>query len=176
MFKFWTDFIIERSKPLIEKAKIDYASVTEDMAYTTGPHISPTQYREFMLPHHKKLTSFLKVHGIDIVMLDCSGNINVMMPLFLEAGFNSINVVQVNAGMDAINLRKQYGKRLTLIGNISLQSLIEGGEVLEKEVRSKVPWLIEKGGYIPSIDDIISPDVPLRNYIHYVNLLKELIL
>ena len=79
MFKFWTDFIIERSKPLVENAKIDYASVTEDMAYTNGPHISPTQYRKFMLPHHRRLTSFLEEHGIDIIMLDCSGNINVMM-------------------------------------------------------------------------------------------------
>jgi hypothetical protein len=108
-------------------------------------------------------------------MVDCSGNIDPMIPLFLETGINSLNPLEVNANMDAIELRKKYGHQLTFLGNISLQALIEGGKRMEQEVRRKVPHLIKDGGFIPCIDDIVSPDVSFSNYTHYINLLRELI-
>lgn len=173
MFSFWIDFVIATVENLVENVKIDFCWWTEDLAGTDGPMVSPKIYREFFLPYTRKATDFLKRHEIDIIMLDCSGNINSMIPLFLEAGFNSLNPVEVNAGMEALELRRKYGRQLTFMGNISLQALIEGGERLEKEVRKKVPYLIKDGGFIPCIDDIVSPDVSFPNYIRYINILKE---
>ena len=45
---------------------------------------------------------------------------------------------------------------------------------IEKEVLSKVPWLLEQGGYMPSIDHSVPPDVPFENFLFYWNLIKQI--
>jgi len=39
-----------------------------------------------MLPHYKSVTEFLRKHGIDIITVDSDGNINELIPLWLEGG------------------------------------------------------------------------------------------
>lgn len=170
---FWADFLIETFREAVEKVKVDYASFWEDMAYRKGPHISPRLFREFMLPNYRKVTRFLTEHGIDILMVDSDGNIDDLVPLFLEGGVNCLFPLEVKAGVDAVALRKRYGERLLLIGNMDKTALAKGGEAIEKEVDSKVPYLIKQGGYIPSVDHLVPPDVSFQNYAYYISLIKE---
>jgi hypothetical protein len=74
--------------------------------------------------------------------------------------------------MDALSLRERYGERLLLMGNISRQALMDGRKAVEKEFNSKVPYLVEQGGYIPAVDDMIMPDISFESYRHYINLVK----
>jgi uroporphyrinogen decarboxylase len=46
---------------------------------------------------------------------------------------------------------------------------------IERELKNKVPQLMDEGGYIPAIDRPITPDVPFENYKYYVELLRELV-
>jgi len=38
---------------------------------------------------------------------------------------------------------------------------------------SKVPFLLEQGGYIPCVDHAVPPDVTFENYCYYINLMRE---
>jgi hypothetical protein len=38
---------------------------------------------------------------------------------------------------------------------------------------SKVPFLLEQGGYFPSVDHMVPPDVTFDNYCYYINTLRE---
>jgi uroporphyrinogen decarboxylase len=38
---------------------------------------------------------------------------------------------------------------------------------------SKVPFLLETGGYFPSVDHTVPPDVTFENYCYYINLMRE---
>jgi hypothetical protein len=38
---------------------------------------------------------------------------------------------------------------------------------------SKVPFLLEKGGYFPTVDHLVPPDVTLENYQLYINTMRE---
>ncbi len=78
------------------------------------------------------------------------------------------------AGMNAVEMRKKYGKEVLLVGNIAKEVLIKGKEAIKKEVYSKVPYLMEAGGYIPSVDDEMPIEVPFQNYVYYIELLKKL--
>ena len=49
----------------------------------------------------------------------------------------------------------------------------DGPEAVEKEVYSKVPWLMEQGGYIPAVDDIIMPDISFKSFMHYAELIRS---
>ena len=59
------------------------------------------------------------------------------------------------------------------MGGIDKTKIAKGGKILEKEFESKVPRLVEDGGYIPCCDHGIPPDVSYSNYCQFVALLKK---
>jgi uroporphyrinogen-III decarboxylase len=176
---FWTDYLIESNREAVESLKgegIDYVGIWEDFAYKHGPHMSPRVFQEFMQPSYKRLTSFLRQNGIDTIFVDCDGNPTALIPLLLESGVNGLYPLEVAAGMDARVLRKEYGENLLLIGNLDKRVLLKSEEDIRKEVESKVPLLAETGGYIPSLDHTVPPNVSYNNYLIYLRILKECIL
>lgn len=177
MMDVWTEFLIETSRQAVEalKSRIDYVVIHEDMSYKHGPHVSPKLFREFMLPAFKKVTGFLKHNGIDIIFVDTDGDFRPLLQLLFEGGINGLLPNEVTAGIDVVALRKEYGRRLLFIGNIDKMALIEGKAAIEKEVKSKLPFMKEEGGYIPSLDHEVPPEVPYENYVYYINLMKGLL-
>ena len=174
MCNYVADFVIETIHKAVDEVEIDFAWIWEDMSYKTGPLCSPEQFRKFMLPCYKKVTRFLREHGIDVILVDSDGHNDILHPLFIEGGVTGIYPLEVAAGEDAVALRKQYGKELVLIGNIDKRELAKDKKSIEKEVLSKVPWLLEQGGYIPSIDHSVPPDVSFENFLFYWNLIKQI--
>jgi len=173
---FHADFLIESNRKVVESLKsegLDYAAIWEDFAYKHGSHISPKIFSEFMLPNYKKVTDFLKRNGIDVIFVDSDGDVRPLIPSLLEAGVNGLYPLEVSAGMDSVALREEYGKRLLLIGNIDKRALVKGKAAIEEEVKAKIPYLKEKGGYIPSVDHNVSPDIPYQNYVYYIDFLKK---
>jgi hypothetical protein len=160
-------------KRVVKDIKVDEADFSEDIAYKTGPLISPDMVRRFMVPRYKKIAELLRSHGVDIIFLDSDGNLEQLIPLWLESGINYVWPLEVAAGNDIVALRKKYGKDLILSGGIDKWALLKGKEAIKEEVMSKVPFLLEKGGYFPSVDHMVAPDVTLENYCYYINTLRE---
>ena len=160
-------------KRVVKDIKIDEADFWEDMAYKAGPFISPDMVRKFMVPRYKKITELLRSNGVDIIYVDCDGSVEQLVPIWLESGINYIWPLEQTAGNDAVALRKKYGKDLILGGAIDKRALAKGKEAIEKEVLSKVPFLLEQGGYFPSVDHLVPPDVSFENYCHYMNTLRN---
>ena len=42
-----------------------------------------------------------------------------------------------------------------------------------REIMSKVPWLVERGGDLPAVDHAVPPDVPLRSFIYMCELIRS---
>ena len=160
-------------KRVLKDIKVEQAHWGEDMAYDAGPLISPAMVRKFMMPRYRKATDLLRSYGVDINYMDCDGNLNELIPLWLEVGINFVWPLEVAAHNDAVALRKKYGKDLILKGNIDKRALIKGKEATREEVMSKVPFLLEQGGYFPHVDHLVPPDVPFENYCYYINLIRE---
>lgn len=174
IMSFWGDFLYQTIENVVTKLRIDYVSIWEDLSYNRGPHISPKFFREFIQPEYRKISEMLRRNGVTIFMIDTDGNCEDLIQPLLEAGVNCLYPLEVQAGMDVVKLRRKYGDKLRMIGNIDKKALIEGPEAIRREVESKVPNLIKEGGYIPSVDHEVPKDVPFRNYLYYINLLKEI--
>jgi len=172
--EYWEYFTIETVREAVEtlKDRIDMAYLFEDMAEKHGPCISPKLFREFFLPHYKNVTDFLRKNKIDRVLLDSDGNLNPLIDLIIEAGVTGLWPIEVNAGMDAISLRKKYGN-LFLVGNLDKRELAKGGEAMRKEVDSKVPVLKEMGGYIPGVDHAVHVEFTLQKFQEYAGYLQK---
>lgn len=167
-------FMMGIAQRVLKDIRVDFIRFWEDMAYKTGPLISPDMFRKFMIPRYRQVTDFLHSHGIDVIHVDSDGNINELVPLWLEVGINFHWPLEVAAGVDAIALRKKYGKDLILSGNIDKRVFARGKEAIREEVMSKVPFLLETGGYLPSLDHAFPPDISLEGFRCYLNLLREI--
>ena len=174
MMDYIVYFTVETLKKAVNEVDIDFVCFWEDMAYKTASLISPRMFRDFMLPNYKKVTSFLREKGIDILLVDSDGNIEELIPLWLEGGVNGVYPLEVAAGMDVVAMRKKFGKNLIIEGGIDKRALAKGKKEIETEVMKKVPYLLKGGGYFPGIDHSVPHDVPLENYLYYLKLIREI--
>ncbi len=156
-----------------EDADFDYAHMWEDMCYNCGPLISPRTFRDFLVPHYRRISAFLRQRGVDVLLLDCDGKIDHLLPLWLEAGVNAHFPVEVGTwGADPVTYRKQYGKQLLMMGGVSKLALAAGRQEIAAAVRHLAP-LVDEGGYIPFCDHRVPPTVPFENYWFYLAQARE---
>jgi len=78
---------------------------------------------------------------------------------------------EVQAGMDVLQVRRQFGRDLAIWGGIDKRALAMGGETMRREVDRVMP-LVEEGGYIPEPDHGIPPDVSWPDFCEYMAYLK----
>jgi len=167
------NFILTLTEKALEEVRdIDYAAFWEDMAFKTQPMISPKLFSEYLVPRYKKITDKLKNYGIDIVIVDCDGNINELVPLWLEGGVNVMFPLEINSKSDPVALRKKYGKKVLLKGGVNKIALIHGKEAIDRELE-RIKETVEGGGYIPHVDHRVPPDVSFENYLYYLKKKKE---
>ncbi len=174
MCEFHTEFILRTVERALSDLAIDYVNIWEDMAYKAGSLIAPQVVRSLMLPGYRRICEALREHGVDIIFVDCDGNIDELVPIWLEAGINGVWPLEAAAGMNPVTLRQRYGRSLLLVGGIDKRELSRGRAEVRAEVERIVPSLYGEGGYIPTVDHSVPPDVPFSNYQYFRSLLAEL--
>lgn len=167
-------FAIEILNKILPDVQPDYATYWEDMAYKAGSMIAPKTFREFMMPHYKRINRVLREKGVNTILVDSDGDTRELIPLWLESGINGHYPLEVTAGMDAVELRKEYGTDLVLIGNIDKRALVEGEKAIREELEKKIPFLLSQGGYFPALDHFVPPEVSFKNYTCYLKILREI--
>ncbi|MDH5794518.1 MAG: hypothetical protein OEZ24_00270, partial [Candidatus Bathyarchaeota archaeon] len=106
MMDFCAEFQITVLEKALDEVDVDSAVFNEDMAYKKGPMIGPRAVREFMFKPYKEMCSFLKEHSVGVIEIDSDGNGEPLIPLWLEAGLNSISPCEIAANMDPLRLRR----------------------------------------------------------------------
>lgn len=172
MMEYLTYFIMSTIKKGLSEVEFDFAAGREDMAFNKGPMISPALFNKYMVPRYKRITKLLNKHGIDIVCVDCDGNINELVGLWLESGINCMLPLEVNSGTDPVVLREKYGDRLILQGGVDKLELKKGKREIENEIK-RIEKTVLRGGYIPHLDHRCPPDIPYENYLYYLKIKKN---
>ena len=174
MIDFWSGFISETLQPLLDNLDLDAVHISEDMAYKQKAMISPEMTREFLLPVYSRWTKHILASGCPIIDMDCDGFIGELIPIWIEAGINCCDPVEVAAGNDIVQFRKTFGKKMAYIGGIDKRAIAKGGKIMKEEVMRVVPPLLEDGGFIPGCDHGVPPDVSWPHFLEYSRLLAEL--
>ncbi|MDO8685993.1 MAG: uroporphyrinogen decarboxylase family protein, partial [Clostridiales bacterium] len=171
-----TEFVIDLFSEPLKEINFDLYYIHEDMCYKNGPLMSPEHFKEFLLPCYKRFTDLLRSNGVKVILVDTDGNFEKLIPLFLESGIDGFGPIEVAAGMDPLDLRKRYGKSFCMVGGIDKREIAKGKREIENQVYNVIAPLLESGGFIPTIDHAIPPDVSLENYLYYNELRKKVIL
>ncbi|MBN2447051.1 MAG: hypothetical protein JXO22_10010 [Phycisphaerae bacterium] len=152
----------------------DGAFIYGDMAYKTGPFMSPRHYREFSYPYHKRYFDEFHKRGMP-VLFHSDGDIRPVIPDLIKAGVDAINPLESRAGMDVRELAPQYGDQLSFCGNIDVTVLTTNDrEKVYHEVSTKLAAGMAKNCYIYHSDHSIPPGVTLDTYHYVLQLLDEL--
>jgi len=138
---------------------------TDDYAYNTGPFFGLDVFEEFIFPRLKRFVDSVHKAGA-LVVKHTDGNIMPILPGIIDCGFDGIHSIDPLAGMDIGEVKRLYGDKLVLIGNIEPGNLLGLGS--KEEVAQAVREAIDKagrgGGYIVSSSNGIISIVKPENY------------
>ena len=167
------DYYVELEKQAIEYG-VDAINDSEDYCGNTGPYMSPEHFKEFVLPGLQQVIDVAKVRGIPFIK-HSDGNIWALLDMIVDAGIDAFQAVEPAAGMDIGEVKKAYGDRIALIGNVDCAQLLTFGT--PDDVRRATLECIRKaspgGGHILSSSNIIHKGVPPENYLAMIETAKE---
>ncbi len=156
--------VIDRA---VRELDLDYATFWEDMCFNKGPIISPAMFRRWMTPRYRRITDFLREHGVDIVYVDSDGNIIDLVEHWLAGGVNVMFPCEVRGGSDPVEIRRRFGREALLMGGVDKTRLIAGRAAIDAELDRLEP-LVAEGGFIPHVDHRCPPDVAYADYLYYL--------
>jgi hypothetical protein len=168
----WLAYEMAR-KVFAEGVSLNWVWIWEDMCFNKGPLVSPEFVRKVMVPRYRKVVQLLRDNGVEALILDCDGNVDELLPIWVECGINATYPLECAAGMDARKVRRRFGKDLIIIGNIDKRALARGKREIDEEL-AKVRELLRCGGYFPNVDHHIPPDVPYENARYLFQRIKEI--
>ena len=151
--------------------RFDSITWYDDLGYKGSQFMSVEMYRELLKPYHKRVVDWAKAKGLTTRLHSC-GDVRPFLPEFIEIGIEALNPLEVKAGMDPLEIKKQYGKDLVLHGGINAV-LWTNLEAIEEEIKRIVPALKENGGYIFATDHSVPDTVSLEAFRSVVELAKK---
>ncbi len=138
----------------------------EDWAGHSGPLISPRHFRKIVLPRLQRLVAECHRLGVPYIK-HTDGNISrVEDVLLVDSGIDAYQAIEPAAGMDIADLKRRYGDRLTLMGNLDCAHLLVFGT--PQEVAAETRRIIEDcapgGGFVLTSSNSIHSGVRMENY------------
>ena len=159
--------------PLVEMLRPEIVTAWEDLSYNHGMLISPAHFDRFCIPTYRAFAEIADACGVDMATIDSDGNVMELVPLVAGAGMNCMHPFEVKGRNDLFALRERF-PRFIMMGWLEKEVVNEGNEhMIEDEIMSKVPALLEKGYYFPNGDHGIQPLASFENLCKFMTLLHE---
>jgi uroporphyrinogen decarboxylase len=158
------DYYIQLATMAIEEG-VDFLFLADDIAFKSGTFIEPAMFKKFWLPRAKKLIQPAKDAGVPIMFHSCGNLTAIMDSIIMEMGIDVINPIEPYS-MDIFDIKKKYGSRVTISGNIDIAGPLAFGnpDEVREEVSRKMEALKPGGRYILSTNHSVMDDIPPENY------------
>ena len=158
------NYHLELAKASIE-AGANAIMCGDDLAYKTGLMMLRKDFERFLLPYYKKMID--EVHNKETYFIKhTDGRIWEILDLLIDAGIDAINPLEPVAGMNIGEVKKKYGDKVCLIGNIDCGDLLSRKSPCETQevVKQTIKEAASDGGYIISSSNAIHASVKPENY------------
>ena len=172
MIGFWGEYVASLLRTGLKYMTPDIVHLNEDMAYKAHPMIGPAMTREFLLPCWTKWGEIIRGAGVPVYGMDSDGYVDDLIPIWIEAGINQCDPMEVAAGTDLPALRKRFGRDMAFFGGVDKRCMAKGGDSIVNELARLRP-VIASGGFIPSCDHGVPADVSWPDFVRYTGLLAK---
>ncbi len=160
----WVDGALRRAERLRKHGGLDGFALCSDYCFNTGPFLSPAQFAEFVTPYLARLIrGYRDMNFYSIKHTD--GNIMPILDQLVEADPHALHSLDPQGGVDIAEVKRRYGKRVCLIGNVNCALLQTGTDA---EAAASASYALQHGmpggGYIFSTSNCIYTGMPLERY------------
>ncbi|MBD3253571.1 MAG: hypothetical protein GF383_00680 [Candidatus Lokiarchaeota archaeon] len=138
----YAQFTAEIYKSYIE-AGAELFVESGDLAYHTGPMMSPKKFEELLLPAYRIITNAVHENGGKII-LHTDGQVTPLLDFVVSCGFDGLQSMEPTAGVDLELVKKKVGDKLCLWGNTDVSHVLVNGT--KEEVYNAVKYAIKTAG------------------------------
>jgi uroporphyrinogen-III decarboxylase len=147
---WFVDFTIRNVRDLRDMG-IDLIWIADDIAYNSGPMISPAIFAEVMMPRYREIAAEMRIPWV----YHSDGDLGPILDALVSLGMSALHPVQPEA-MDIFDVKRHYGDRVAVVGNVSIDTLTRGApEDVSAAVRDLVQGL-GLGGHLLSSGNCIT--------------------
>ena len=143
---------------------LDGFALCSDYCLNTGPFLSPQQFSEFVAPYLTKLIKGYRDMGFYTIK-HSDGNIMPIIDQLIQANPHALHSLDPQAGVDIAEVKRLYGDKVCLIGNVNCGLLDTG---TEQDVIKSMRYALKHGmpgfGYIFSTSNCIYTGMKLSRY------------
>jgi uroporphyrinogen decarboxylase len=143
---------------------LDGYALCADYCLNTGPFMSPNQFGEFVTPYLSKLIQGYRDLGFYTIK-HTDGNIMPILDQLVQSNPHALHSIDPQAGVDIAEVKRLYGDKVCLIGNVNCGLLDTG---TEEEARESARYALKSGmpggGYIFSTSNCVYTGMRLSRY------------
>jgi hypothetical protein len=147
--------------------------VGDDLAFKSGTIIHPDLLREMWVPRMKRVFAPALAKKIPI-LFHSDGNIEALIPDLLAMGISALNPIEPY-GMDIREIKRKYGRNLTLVGNLDVGGALSNGtpDQVRAEARQLIADVGRDGGFVLASCHSITANVKPDNFLAMVRTAQE---
>ncbi len=145
----------------------------DDLAFNTGPLVDPRFLRAHVFPRDREIGDLVRSKGLPY-LYHSDGRLYEVIDDLIACGFHSLHPCEP-AAMDIELLKRRYGGRLCLCGNIDLNTTLTRGTPaeVEAEVKRRIGALAPGGGYCCGSSNSVPEYVPFENYLAMIEAVRK---
>ena len=152
---------------------LDGFALCSDYCFNNGPFISPNQFSEFVAPYLASVIKGYRDMGYYTIK-HTDGNIMPIIDQMVQAKPHALHSIDPQAGVDLSEVKRLYGDKVCLIGNVNCGLLQSGTEEeATADTRRALRQGMPGGGYIFSTSNCVYTGMPLERYEKMLEVLED---
>lgn len=149
---------------LMDKSLIKFRRWSWYSNWKKKPFKSPKMFAEFVTPYLAEIVEAIHQLGVKAI-LHSDGDLRQILPQLVSTGLDGYQSVDPQGHMDIAEVKRIYGDRLILMGNVQASLLQDvDPEKIQESVRCCMTHGKPGGRYIFSSSNCIFKGMPLESY------------
>jgi uroporphyrinogen decarboxylase len=167
------EYNLELARTAFQRFGVEIIATTDDVANANGLLVSPASYFKVIGPGFRKVMQGYRGLGCYVIK-HCDGDVRPLIEFWIECGIHCLDPIDPSAGLHMPTMKRLYGDRICLKGNIDCAGVLQSGTVVEVEAAVR-DCLRECGraGLILSSSNSIHRGVKPENYLAMLRTLRR---
>ena len=153
---------------------LDVALLCADYCFNSGPFFSPEMFGELVAPYLSRIIAAGREDGMYMIK-HTDGNIMPIIDTLVECHPHALHSLDPMAGVDIREVKRLYGDRIALCGNVHCAALQTG---TDEQVRESAEYCLkyggENGGYIFATSNVPFKGMPPERYQMILDIWKRM--
>ena len=165
------DFNVGLVERYIERVGVELLGYAEDLGMEVGPMLSPTMFREYILPVYRRILQPSRDAGI-LIHMHSDGDLRTLADDLLNLGIHALNLQDLVNGIDWI--RDNLKGKVCIDLDIDRQKITVNGtpDEVRDLIRYEIRQLSDPAGGLMMIYGLY-PGVPMENVAALMDVMEE---